>query len=846
MRKKLTIDPVNRVEGHLNIEVMVDQVDGTEQVVDAKVGGPMFRGFEIIMRGRDPRDAVHYSQRICGVCPVSHGMAASRALEQAFGIMPENNGRISRNLVLGANFIQSHVLHFYHLSAPDYLDTEGLLDMSPWKPRYQHRDLVTGDTAARFVDHYVQALQIRRKAHQMGSIFAGRLPGAANFVPGGSTQIVTADNINAFRSLLTEIRQFIDSIYLPDLNALADAFPAYKELGRGYGNLLSYGVFQLNNEGTERFLARGRHTNDASAQVLPEQIVEYVANSWYADENGNKNPSEGGTDPLPHKEGAYSWIKAPRYEDHPHEVGALSRLWVNGDYREGISVMHRLTARALESKKVADAMDGWLDELVPGDPVYQHSATPSQATGIGLTEAPRGSLGHWLAIDDEKLSHYQIITPTAWNASPKDDTDQFGPIEQGLMGTPVEDLQNPVEVLRVVHSFDPCLACSVHMLRPGKKKPVLSLKQFLPLLFLVLFAGFARGAVDIPMVSITEPGNPADITGFGQVDTAFRMGRYEVTCGEYAAFLNAVAASDTYRLLNSRMAITRSGTPGSFTYATETPDEPITHVNYYDAVRFINWLHNGQPEGAQDATTTEDGAYTLTGLAAVGERKPDARFFLPTENEWYKAAYYAGDGGYMEYPTHADEAPLAGSPGAEPNKANFDNTTGGVTPRGSYPGSSSFYGTFDQAGNVWEWQETLRDTDRGIRGGSWDDYALLLRRWYRDSQPPASELPFIGFRVAAVMPASVLFRRGDVNQDRNINLADAIFILTYLFADGDEPACLASADTNADGKNLDLGDAITLLSHLFAETGPLAAPFTACGEDMSPNALSCQAFNACP
>ncbi len=243
MHDVLKISPVTRIEGHLDIEVTVETVDGQQQVIDAKATGPMFRGFEKILEGRDPRDATHYTQRICGVCPISHSMASSLALEAAFGILPTDNGRILRNLVLGANFVMSHVLHFYHLAAPDYIDTAGILDLSPWAPRHSSPDMIGGDAAVTLVGHYVHALEIRRKAHQMGAIFGGRQPTAANFVPGGSSETADAESIAQYRALLDEIRPFIDDVMIPDVLAVAGLFPAYAQIGQGCGNLLAYGVF---------------------------------------------------------------------------------------------------------------------------------------------------------------------------------------------------------------------------------------------------------------------------------------------------------------------------------------------------------------------------------------------------------------------------------------------------------------------------------------------------------------------------------------------------------------------------------------------------------------------------
>ncbi|MCJ7569075.1 MAG: nickel-dependent hydrogenase large subunit, partial [Anaerolineales bacterium] len=450
---KLIIEPITRIEGHLEIEVTVEVVDGVQQVIDAKSSAAMFRGFEKILIDRDPRDATILTQRICGVCPISHAMASTLNLEAAFGVLPPDNGRILRNLVLGANFIQSHILHFYHLAALDYINTEGVVDESPWTPRYVTPDMVGGDLAVVLVGHYVQALEMRRKAHQMGAIFGAKLPCTSTFVPGGCTEVVSTDKISGFRALLNELRGFIDNVHVPDVLLVAGAFPAYYELGAGCGNLLAYGVFDLDGAGENKLLGRGRYTNGEAGDVDPAQITEYVEFSRYTPESGPLNPSEGVTEPDIDKPGAYSWIKSPRYLDMVHEAGPLARMWVNGDYTHGISALDRIAARALECQKVANAMVGWLEELTVDAPVYEYSAIPESGSGIGLTEAPRGALGHWIDINDSKISRYQVITPTSWNASPRDDLGQSGPIEQALVGTPVADTEQPIELLRVVHSF---------------------------------------------------------------------------------------------------------------------------------------------------------------------------------------------------------------------------------------------------------------------------------------------------------------------------------------------------------------------------------------------------------
>lgn len=488
----IKIDPLTRIEGHLSIDVTVETVDGQQQITDAKSSGTMFRGFENILKGRDPLDAPHYTQRICGVCPVSHGMASCLNLESALGVDIPDNGRILRNLVLGSNFLMSHVLHFYHLAALDFINTEDAIPMAPWIPAYTTEDMVTGGTAAMLVEHYVQALAIRRKAHQMGAIFGGKLPCAPSFVPGGCTEVVTQEKIDAFEVLLAEQQYFIDNTYIPDVKFVADEFSDYFTIGAGCGNLLAYGAFDLDNFDEDKLLARGRCSTDLVLDTVePALIQEYLKYSKYDDTGSGLNPADGVTEPSAHKEDAYSWLKSPRYDTHVYEAGPLARMVVNYLHGDGttqklvddllaefsagpavlFSVLGRHAARALEATLVANAMAGWLGDLVVGDPVYAESDIPENASGVGLTEAPRGALGHWIDIKKHKIERYQVITPTNWNASPMDDLDQNGPIEQALIGTPVAEITKPIEVLRVVHSFDPCLACSVHMVRPGKTKP---------------------------------------------------------------------------------------------------------------------------------------------------------------------------------------------------------------------------------------------------------------------------------------------------------------------------------------------------------------------------------------
>ncbi len=466
------IDPVTRLEGHQKITVQIDTVGGIQKVVDAWSTGTLFRGFENILINRAPDDAQHITQRICGVCPVSHGMAAVKALDKAANLAVPENARIMRNLVLGSNYIASHILHFYHLTAPDFIDGPS---MPPWQPAWSvDRRLDTATTTA-LVNNYVKALDMRRQAHEMGALFGGRLPHPPAYLPGGFTTQPNATRISKFKSYLAALIPFIQNTYIKDVNTLGTYYPDYFTIGSGYGNLLAYGVFDLDSLGNNKLLAAGRVVKGAST-VQPvdiNAITEQITYSWYADTTNNLNPANGVTTPVDpaQKTKAYSWLKAPRYLNTPYEAGPLARMWVNGDYRKGISVMDRHLARAQEALKVAQAMNTWVNQLQAGQPVYKNWDSPAAASAVGLTEAPRGALGHWLQIASGKIARYQVITPTCWNASPRDAKNVRGPIEQALIGTPVKDINQPVEVLRVIHSYDPCLSCAVHVMRPqGEKK----------------------------------------------------------------------------------------------------------------------------------------------------------------------------------------------------------------------------------------------------------------------------------------------------------------------------------------------------------------------------------------
>lgn len=510
MAETLTISPVTRIEGHLSIHAETEPLGSGEKAVrvkSARCEGEMFRGLEKILEGRDPLDAQVITQRICGVCPTPHGLASVRAQEMAYGIRPNRNGRILQNLIIAANYLHSHILHLYQLAALDFVDVKAILQYAgadrmllalkswiertiaakdifpaaPFLPRYEADYVKDLDVNVALLAHYAQALEIRKLCDQMGAVFGARLPHSTALVPGGCTQVPTMERVLAYSSRLRKVIDFVDSVYFPDIVTVAKAFPAYWEVGRGCGNFMSFGVFETDEAGNKAI--RPGVVIDGQWEALDvNAIVEDVGSSWFSSTSG-LHPSKGETTPAPGRNAGYSWIKAPRYRGKPLEVGALARVWVNyhdpaGNWMKKEvdevlgalklepaklqSVLGRHAARGLETRWVARQAMQWLGELEIDGPPAREFKIPKTGSGFGLTEAPRGALGHWLTIEDHRIKSYQCIVPTTWNCSPRDDHGQPGPVEQALVGVRVEDPKAPIEVGRIVRSFDPCIACAVH------------------------------------------------------------------------------------------------------------------------------------------------------------------------------------------------------------------------------------------------------------------------------------------------------------------------------------------------------------------------------------------------
>jgi len=509
MGKKIKIDPVTRIEGHLSIEVEIE--DG--KVKDAWSSGTMARGFEALLTGKDPRDASYITSRFCGVCYSVHQMASARALDAAFGAKVPWGGSLIRNLVMGAEFIYDHPLHFYQLTALDYIDIMAIANYSgkdkellavkdkilslvkskdtyPLTPRYEPDEFTVKDpdTVISAVKHYLKALKMHAHARNMGAIWGGRTPHYQNIVVGGVTSYPDINQVARFRTMLDEQKKFIEEIYIPDVLTFGTGplWPlAQMGVGGGHYNYLSYGGLEKDAEGKELVFPAGVIVglDPANIKVSPvdqNMISESVHYAWYK-EKEPVHPYNGEQVFNLDKKGAYTFIKAPRYNGKPMEVGPLARMIVAGNkdvmglVEKGAKpgAVARHAARAVETKLVVDACYKWLDQLMtemtkPGFKIHDtdHWEPPDSGMGAGFYEPPRGALGHWIKIKDKKIENYQAIVPSTWNASPRCENGVRGQYEESLIGAPVPDPKNPINVVRVIRSFDPCLACAVHIIDP--------------------------------------------------------------------------------------------------------------------------------------------------------------------------------------------------------------------------------------------------------------------------------------------------------------------------------------------------------------------------------------------
>ena len=568
MSERVVVDPITRIEGHLRIEA---QMDGN-RIAQAYSAGTMVRGIEIILRGRDPRDAWAFAQRICGVCTLVHGIASVRSVENALNYPIPPNAQLIRNLMIAAQYVHDHVMHFYHLHALDWVDVVSALNADPKATSELAQSLSNypksspgyfadnkkklqkfveagqlgifakaywGHPAYKLppeanlmaVSHYLEALAWQRDVARLHTIFGGKNP-HPNFVVGGvpspidlnSDSAINTKRLSQVQDIITKMRNFVDQVYVPDTLAIAGFYKDWGMRGEGVGNFLTYGDFpEKGMDDPSSYLIPPGVILDRDLSTVHEvdmndadQINEYVSHSWY-DYSGGKNeglhPYEGETSlnytgptpPYKHLdvEQSYSWLKSPRWRGKPMEVGPLARvltLYAKGHeqtrelvdmtlkqldvpVRALFSTLGRTAARTLETKIIGDTMQTWYDNLVAniksGDTTtfneayWDPSTWPREAQGVGYMEAPRGALAHWIVIKNGKIDNYQAVVPSTWNAGPRDPEGQPGPYEAALQDNhELHDPEQPVEILRTIHSFDPCIACAVHLTDPDGEELV--------------------------------------------------------------------------------------------------------------------------------------------------------------------------------------------------------------------------------------------------------------------------------------------------------------------------------------------------------------------------------------
>ncbi len=561
MAQRITIDPITRIEGHLRIDA---EVDGGK-VTKAWSSGQMWRGIEAILQGRDPRDAWIFTQRICGVCTTVHALASVRAVENALNMQIPINAQYIRNIVMAIHALQDHIVHFYVLSALDWVDVVSALSADPKKTAALASSLSEwpGNSAKRFaavqgkvkalvdsgqlgpfangywghpamtlppeanlmaVSHYLESFDYQRKATQALGIISGKNPHIQNLSVGGVTTALNPDSDSALnmerlywiKQLIDDVRGFIQQVYLPDVVAVGALYKDWLPYGAGVTNYLAVPDMVLNKEATEFDLPGGtimggdlstvKGINSFQDDYFSKNIVENISHAWY-DGDWSKHPYEEETVPNYtdfQDDGKYSWIKAPRFQGKPMQVGPLAQMLVgyaqghkdivknvNGALNMissvagvtvGPEILHstlgRHVARAVRASMLGDlAIKHWellVDNIGKGDlEIFNKPVFPKgEQQGYGIHEAPRGMLSHWVVIQDGKIKNYQCVVPSTWNAGPRDAEGEPGPYEASLVGNPVADAEKPLEVLRTIHSFDPCIACAVHMVDPNGQEMI--------------------------------------------------------------------------------------------------------------------------------------------------------------------------------------------------------------------------------------------------------------------------------------------------------------------------------------------------------------------------------------
>ncbi len=453
---RIIIDPVTRIVGFLEINARAEN----NVIVEADASGLMYRGFETMLLGRSPLDATYFTERICGICSTAHATASTLALENALIVEVPVNDQYLRDIMHGLEFIQNHLRHFYLLVLPSYVKIKGTrLTEEVSYSDYRLPEAIN----QRLTQHYQESFEYSRLAHEGHALLGGKAPHTHGIFVGGVTTIINSYNLTKLQDIIQRIRGFVSDKMKEDTQIIAEYYADYYQKGISYPNFLSYGVFDRYTDPDITYLKAGVQINGRKYPFQPKLIKEQILHTWFTTEQGEIDKN---------KQDAYSYIKAPRYEGLAMEVGPLARLTLTGEYTKGHSCMDRIVARTLETEKILSIVENLLNRVELLTNNQKVISIPEEAIGAGMVDTTRGALGHFLQIKNKVIHHYNIITPTVWNLSPKDEENNPGVIEQALIGTAINNVNEPIEIGRIVRSFDPCIACATHFLGGNEEKTI--------------------------------------------------------------------------------------------------------------------------------------------------------------------------------------------------------------------------------------------------------------------------------------------------------------------------------------------------------------------------------------
>lgn len=458
MGKTIKIDPITRISGFLETKVEVEK----NIIVNAETSGLLFRGFEKMLKNRQPLDAVYFTERICGICSTAHALASTAALENALKVEVSINDLYIRDLMHGFELMQNHIRHFYNLTIPSYVK---MPNISPLYSEQYSDYRLPEEMNKKISEHYITSIQHSRLAHEGLTVLGGKAPHAHGIFVGGVTVNIDAYKLSKVKAIIYILKQFINDYMIEDVYTISKYYSDYLKKGKSYGNFMTYGLFDKYADPEISYVKPSVLINGQKSALDSNKITENIFHAWYTNKKETEKPTEETEDNVDlAKKEAYSFIKSPHYDGYSMEVGPLARLILAGEYSGGISCMDRNIARVLETKKIIDIMEKLAErvQLVPNN--QKKYDIPDQAFGIGLVDTTRGALGHWVKIENKLIKYYNIITPTVWNMGAKDESGRAGVGEKSLIGTKINDLKEPVEVGRIIRSFDPCVSCATHLI----------------------------------------------------------------------------------------------------------------------------------------------------------------------------------------------------------------------------------------------------------------------------------------------------------------------------------------------------------------------------------------------